>query len=126
MKELKLMVKGLFSGLSTLIWAMLLLLVFDYILILLLDEYGAVFVIPWVLCMMVITFGLFNLISAIYIENTLAAAKHQDESRKKEGLWVAQTTKRLLTKFCAAQQTINRGVELTNRKDFHSVLTESS
>jgi len=179
MKELKLMVKGLFSGLSTLIWAMLLLLVFDYILslfmvtilavtprrsdefessvrplfrslemsmmtiyrcvtgdcgtssgspllLLLLDEYGAVFVIPWVLCMMVITFGLFNLISAIYIENTLAAAKHQDESRKKEGLWVAQTTKRLLTKFCAAQQTINRGVELTNRKDFHSVLTESS
>jgi len=132
MKELRLMIKGLFSGWLTLTWALLLLFVFDYILGLcmvtivaitprrsdgfdsevrplfrslemsmmtiyrcftgdcatsdgsplimrLLDEYGSIFVIPWILCMMVVTFGLFNLISAIYIEQCLTAAKHQDE-----------------------------------------------
>merc|ERR1712063_103205 len=133
MKELKLMVSGLFSGMWTLLWAMILLVAFNYImslcmvaivavtpqrndafetdarplfssvemsmmtgyrcvtgdcttaggaplLVFLLDEYGVLFAIPWILYMIVVTFGLFNLISAIYIENTLSTAKQKGES----------------------------------------------
>merc|ERR1712137_298615 len=77
------------------------------ILLLLNAEYGPLIVVPWILMMMVITFGLFNIISAIYIENTLATAKERHESR--DALWVATLIKRLVTKFCAAQETINHG-----------------
>jgi len=161
-----LMVKGIFSGMWTLLWAMILLFVFNYImslcmvaivavtpqrndafeadarplfrsvemsimtvyrcvtgdcttasgaplLVLLLDEYGALFATPWILYMIVVTFGLFNLISAIYIENTLSVAKQKNESR--DALWVAKLTKRLLTKFCGAQETVNQGTILSGR-----------
>merc|ERR1740121_3505403 len=70
---------------------------------------------PFVLCYLVfsifVTFGIFNIIVAIYIESTLSAARMTEErdkaQRKREALRVAQHTKELLKKFCAAQRMGN-------------------
>lgn len=76
--------------------------------VLLQRSHGTPFVLAYTMCTMLVTFGIFNLITAIYIEATLTAARHQDEvhrsKRKRESLRVAHTTKRLLKKFCEAQR----------------------
>merc|ERR1712137_47759 len=81
----------------------------------------------WTFVIMIIMFGLFNLIMAIYIENTLAVAKHQNESektRKKEAVRVAHSTRQLMQKFVVAQceadgressrELIEQGAEIQN------------
>lgn len=73
--------------------------------------YGWQFTVPYILCVMFVTFGIFNLIIAIYIEATMTAAKHNDMVDKKkqdrEALRVARATKKLLKKFCAAQRAFS-------------------
>jgi len=75
------------------------------------DEYGARFILPYVAAVVMITFGLFNLIMAIYVENTISAARLDNESNKtrrdRESLRVAHVTKQLLKKICAAYQTFS-------------------
>jgi len=72
------------------------------------DRYGVVFVLAYFASMIFVTFGLFSLIMAIYIENTLNAAKSEGEKnraqRQRESVRIAQLTRQLLKKFCAAQR----------------------
>jgi len=160
MKEFTLMIRGLFGGMMTLCWAILLLFFFVFILGVFMTElvgmeldstdqifqedvvplfgsldmsmttlfrcftgdcssatgrpliptmeriFGLTFSLMWTFVIMIIMFGLFNLIMAIYIENTLAVAKHQNESektRKKEAVRVAHSTRQLMQKFHVAQ-----------------------
>jgi len=89
----------------------------------LMDVYGAPIVLLWLTVMILVIFGLFNLIMAIYLENTLAVAKSQEESlktQKKEALRVAKNIKRLCTIFCMAQHKVNEGTSLSviNLHDF--------
>merc|ERR1712137_831643 len=97
--------------------------------------YGWTFGLGYTVVMMLVTFGLFNLIMAIYLENTLACAKSHDESvrgQKKEALRVAVSTKELLKKICAAQRAVDANVHLhgdelskllreTNEEDLNNV-----
>eukprot|EP00971_Amphidinium_carterae_P080002 1583357-Amphidinium_carterae.1 len=53
--------------------------------------------------MMFCVFGLFNLIFAIYIETTLAAARKQRKMDKSETVRVARLARELLKKFALAQ-----------------------
>jgi len=69
------------------------------------DQYGWTFIVGYLIAMVFVTFGLFNLIFAVYIENTLSAAKVSKSThveRYKESLRVAHAAKRLLKKFCSA------------------------
>jgi len=74
----------------------------------LVQAYGVPFVFAYIFTFLIITFGLFNLITAIYIEQTLSAAKSDHERLKTrrvmESVRIAKATKRLLMKFCVAQQ----------------------
>jgi len=49
------------------------------------DEYGFLFKVGYVISTMLVTLGLFNLIMAIFVENTLALAK-LDEKRRKDNV----------------------------------------
>lgn len=72
------------------------------------EAYGWPFVTGYLAFSLFVTFGIINLILAIYIESTLGAARLTEErdkvQRKREALRVAQHTKELLKKFCAAQR----------------------
>jgi len=72
------------------------------------DEYGPVFVMSYIAAMIFVVFGLFNLIVAIYIENTLNAAKTEGEKTKaqrlRESVRIAKLTRQLLKHFCSAQR----------------------
>merc|ERR1712206_47518 len=73
--------------------------------------FGVMFSLLWTFAIMMIMFGLFNLIMAIYIENTLAIAKHQhasEQARKKEAIRVAHSTRQLMQKFHVAQCEANK------------------
>jgi len=78
------------------------------------DRLGWVFSVGFVVCSMMITFGIFNLIIAIYIENTLEAAKlvtqMDKKTRDRESLRVAHLTKRLLKKFCRAATHLSEDI----------------
>jgi len=67
------------------------------------QENGFAFVVVYVLSTVMVVFGLFNLIFAIYIETTLAAAKQQHKMDRKESVRIARHTRELLKKFALAQ-----------------------
>lgn len=75
------------------------------------ETFGYRFTLPYTMCSMLITFGIFNLIIAIYIEATLTAAKQHEatdrSTKKKESLQVAHTTKRLMKRFCTLQRAFS-------------------
>eukprot|EP00812_Abedinium_dasypus_P014698 NODE_824_length_1350_cov_419.744402.p1 GENE.NODE_824_length_1350_cov_419.744402~~NODE_824_length_1350_cov_419.744402.p1 ORF type:complete len:407 (+),score=137.10 NODE_824_length_1350_cov_419.744402:88-1221(+) len=78
--------------------------------VLLTRYFGGSFAVIYTIFMIFVVFGLFNLIAAVYVENTLANARHAGESaraRKKEALRVARNTKLLLKKLYAAQRAVN-------------------
>jgi len=72
------------------------------------EVHGVPFMLAYCTCTMLVTFGIFNLIVAIYIENTLEAAKHGTEmdrrKRYRESLRVAHATKALVKKFATASR----------------------
>lgn len=72
------------------------------------DRYGLYFALAYFGGMMFIVFGLFNLIVAIYIENTLNAAKQEGDKnkaqRQHESVRIARLTRQLLKKFVAIQR----------------------
>eukprot|EP00811_Abedinium_folium_P009358 NODE_1864_length_2351_cov_6.124101.p1 GENE.NODE_1864_length_2351_cov_6.124101~~NODE_1864_length_2351_cov_6.124101.p1 ORF type:complete len:745 (-),score=184.61 NODE_1864_length_2351_cov_6.124101:116-2164(-) len=166
LKELQIMVKGLFGGMRTLLWAIVLLFFFIYIcgiimtetvqsddraihsdeveyemlhlfgslpssmittfrcligdcatsqgkplIGMLIDAFGATFALGYIMLVMLVTFGLFNLIMALYLENTLAAAR-QHETTAEAHVTVARDMKELLRLFYSAQQQRNTGVPL--------------
>jgi len=74
------------------------------------DVHGPPFVIAYLVSFTMVTLGLFNLISALYVEITMAAAKSTEDQdtkrRHRESLRVAHLTKQLLKKFCSAQHFV--------------------
>jgi hypothetical protein len=150
-KELMLMVKGVFAGLRTLFWAIVLLCFLVYLVAVLLrqtvgtsfhlidDEYGTVlfgtmpwsmynvfrmfllddplangtpltqhlyhlygpfFWLPYVLMILFINFGIFNLITAIFVENVTESAKQKRHlSREEDRVRVAQKLRSLILAF---------------------------
>merc|ERR1712137_717689 len=166
LRELTLMVKGLFGGMATLFWAIVLLFVIIFVFGVFMTElvnmntskdelfredvvplfrsleqsmatlfrcftgdcsslagrplvptmyriFGVFFAVGWIGCIMLVTFGVFNLIMAIYIENTMnAAISQQNETKKaakKEAKRVADCTRKLMTRFYIAQKKHNDG-----------------
>jgi len=155
-KDLSIMVVGLLSGLKTMMWVMLILILVVYSLAVVLtatvgkdesfdlayreelfstisrsmftifvcltdgcanydgtpislhlfDRYGTKFFIAYCFAIVVVTFGLFNLIMAIFVENTMEAAKSNDTAmaaaRHKENLRVARKLKLVLGQFTVA------------------------
>jgi len=72
------------------------------------EEFGAPFALGYIASTTVIVFGVFNLIFAIYIESTLAAAKSQRKMDNRESVRVARLTRELLKKFAMAQTLMNQ------------------
>mmetsp|Transcript_73347 Transcript_73347/g.174733 ORF Transcript_73347/g.174733 Transcript_73347/m.174733 type:complete len:403 (+) Transcript_73347:1-1209(+) len=72
------------------------------------ESFGAPFVLGYVCSMTFIVFGVFNLIFAIYIESTLAAARTQRKMDRKESVRVARMTRELLKKFALAQTLLGQ------------------
>jgi len=74
-----------------------------------LNVYGPMTTILYVMVVLSVTFGLFNLTMAIFVENTLEAAKYDEarrqQARHKEYIHGAQTLKDLIMEFC---QTLPR------------------
>merc|ERR1712107_7659 len=98
------------------------------LILLLTDTYGPLFVITWVGVTMLVTFGIYNLIMAIYLEGTLTAAKNQYESlkaQKNDAIWVAKTTRSVVEKFCCAQRQIHDG-QVLNMENVEMILQHSS
>lgn len=75
----------------------------------LMNVYGWPVVLAYVLIMVFVLFGLFNLIMAVFVENTLQAAKYDETRRQqlisKEHVRTAQTMKRLVEVFCNSADT---------------------
>jgi len=72
------------------------------------ETHGVAFVAAYVFSTVLVVFGLFNLIFAIYIETTIAAAKTQRKMDKSESVRVARLTRELLKKFALAQTILER------------------
>eukprot|EP00812_Abedinium_dasypus_P006496 NODE_1821_length_1056_cov_309.776224.p1 GENE.NODE_1821_length_1056_cov_309.776224~~NODE_1821_length_1056_cov_309.776224.p1 ORF type:complete len:221 (-),score=80.07 NODE_1821_length_1056_cov_309.776224:376-1038(-) len=81
----------------------------------LVDAYGWPIAFGYIMLTMLVTFGLFNLIMAIYLENTLASARSK-ENTMEECILVGQSAKQLLALFCNAQCTIHERGLLTNEE----------
>lgn len=85
------------------------------------DAYGWPFMVIYVLSMIFVIFGLFNLIVAVYVEKTMEAAKMNSErdrdTRRKESMRVARITRRLLKKFCSAYRlSVEMGTSDTHER----------
>jgi len=79
---------------------------------LLADAYGPAFILAYVASVMVISFGLFNLIMAFYVDITTSAARsNQAQSRQQQNrnsVRIAFIIKDLIYKFWAASQLVSK------------------
>jgi len=76
------------------------------IIVLVNNYYGLLLTIPFILSVLLVTFALFNLVMAVYIEGTLQSAKEQDMSSKaveKQDHYVAASIRKLVVKLYNAQ-----------------------
>lgn len=80
-------------------------------------RFGLVFTVPYVLLVMLVTFGIFNLIMAIYVESTLSAARKQDDADKKRCLRVAHAAKQLIRRFRAARRRFGTAIQEAPEED---------
>jgi hypothetical protein len=68
------------------------------------DTHGALFIAFYTVTFIFVTFGIFNLILAIFVENTLAYARSNEQkrcaSRNKENMQHAKQLQQLLVKIC--------------------------
>jgi len=69
-----------------------------------LNVYGPTTTIIYIIVVLAVTFGLFNITMAIFVENTLEAAKYDEarrqQARHKEYIRGAQQIKELIMEFC--------------------------
>jgi len=76
------------------------------------DAQGPLFVLAYIIVVVFIMFGVFNLIMAIFVEKTLEYAKldtaKRREARYKEDVRVAKELRTLVLKICAHQQGMGR------------------
>eukprot|EP00927_Polykrikos_kofoidii_P057818 TRINITY_DN52010_c0_g1_i1.p1 TRINITY_DN52010_c0_g1~~TRINITY_DN52010_c0_g1_i1.p1 ORF type:complete len:715 (-),score=101.67 TRINITY_DN52010_c0_g1_i1:11-2155(-) len=85
-------------------------------------SYGWPFVVAYLMSFVLVSFGLFNLIVGLYVENTLAAGRMDDAANKRLAVKIAHKTRELLAKFCLAQATCD-GHGLVNAEDVQRKLS---
>lgn len=85
------------------------------------SSYGQVIVFIYVLSFLFVTFGLFNLIMAIFVENTMESARFDERKRQQlrhmQAVQMAQQLQKLVLKFCTSTQS---------RRDVTSKVTDVS
>mmetsp|Transcript_58202 Transcript_58202/g.138595 ORF Transcript_58202/g.138595 Transcript_58202/m.138595 type:complete len:913 (+) Transcript_58202:99-2837(+) len=90
--------------------------------------HGFWFICGYVASIMFVTFGIFNLIVAVYIEQTIDAAKRNEDAsrrnRQRESLRIAFLTKKLLKKFCAAHRVCEKLFMVDNQEDIRKILSD--
>jgi len=65
------------------------------------DAYGWWFSAVYVVCFLFVTFGIFNLIIAVFVENTMQLGQQQDMRKyEEEKIATSQRLRKLLMKFC--------------------------
>lgn len=83
------------------------------------DAHGLVVVVGYVLAFLFVSFGVFNLIMAIFVENTLEYARTSDEKRQQlkygEHIRAAQTMQQLVMKFCGPRTPSQRATSSRSR-----------
>ena len=76
-------------------------------------RYGVAFVFTYVVCYMLVTMGIFNVILAVYVDITMRAAKETDaanaEQHARESIRVARCARELVKKFAAAYREYDDG-----------------
>jgi len=88
------------------------------------QSHGLPFVLGYVLCYMLVSLGIYNVILAVYVDITMRAAKESEavtaEQHSRESIRIARTTRELLKKFAAAYRQFQGLDEPTskNRLDF--------
>jgi len=69
------------------------------------ESYGPFFALVWVFCTLFVIFGLFNLIMAIFVENTIEHGKHDNNLRRQqrhiEQVRMAQKLQTLIIRLCS-------------------------
>mmetsp|Transcript_51759 Transcript_51759/g.160531 ORF Transcript_51759/g.160531 Transcript_51759/m.160531 type:complete len:304 (+) Transcript_51759:3-914(+) len=71
------------------------------------DTFGSTAIVCYMLVVLFVTFGLFNLIMAVFVESTIENARHDDarrrEARSDEHLRVARRLQEVIVLFCTGQ-----------------------
>jgi len=92
------------------------------------NSYGPLTVIFYVLVVLFVTFGLFNLIMAIFFENTLEAAKYDEarrqQAKKNEYLRGARELKGLILEFCQNFSGSSNAVLQIEEQVFNKIVSE--
>merc|ERR1719329_1779733 len=85
---------------------------------------GPIIVGVYILAFLVVTFGLFNLIMAVFVENTVETAKLDDQKRQrlrmKENVQVARKLQKFVVKFCKASSQSDVGEMRQHSTNFSS------
>merc|ERR1712137_523720 len=95
------------------------------------NYYGVVLSLRFILSVVFVTFALFNLVMAVYIEGTLEAAKEHDMSRKaveKENHMIAASIQKLVVKlYDAARGNLSdAGVDKTQEPDMNFLIEKET
>jgi len=73
------------------------------------NTHGLHIILIYMLSLVFVIFGLFNLIMAVFVENTIENAKHDEERRREarthEHIRVARKLQEVILMFCAGEQT---------------------
>lgn len=92
------------------------------------QEYGSIFNVGYVAWMIVVIFGIFNIVTAIFVDTTTAGLKHNDVKRKHEQQYELDFLKLKLTQFidCILSVSDTLGLDLKTRAfDKQVLVTES-
>lgn len=92
------------------------------------QEYGSTFMIGYVAWMIVVIFGIFNIVTAIFVDTTTAGLKHNDVKRKHEQQYEIDFFKSKLTQFIDRILSVSEtlGLDLKTRAfDKQVFVTES-
>jgi len=92
------------------------------------NSYGPLTIIFYVLVVLFVTFGLFNLIMAIFVENTLEAAKYDEarrqQAKRQEYLQGARELKGLIMEFCQNVSGSGNAVLQIEEQVFDKIVSE--
>lgn len=80
------------------------------------NAYGLQVIALYMVCIMFVIFGLFNLIMAVFVENTIENARHDDarrrEARTSESIRVARKLQEVIIMFCTGQNVSESDVAM--------------
>jgi len=95
------------------------------------NTYGWWTAVIYGMSMLFVTFGLFNLIMAVFVENTMEVAKYDEARRqrlkKKQSIEAAQSMQRLVEKIYQVARVVhnNSGTTLITQEAFNKVVSDS-